>query len=1283
MIHEYIYHENRFLICEEECIVKKRRFINRVVSFLPIFSLIIPNTVQFTVSAEESEKYPYSVFGRNGITMSASSNLCMNGNMHTNKNADISYLNGNINGRITTGNDIEKRVKHVYSDQKIMETYFTENCDLHEEEYVYSDMNIHINNPIFCYNNITLDGNVSLNSNLGSLMNINVTGEVKNANTSVVYSKYGDITIENDSTANINGLIYVPLGTLTINSPNINLNGVIIADKIVINGSSININYKDDIAQFIGNTSEVYDFSGLEYLPEEWLGDTDEDELFDIYEKVIDTDPFDSDTDDDGLPDGYEVINLNTDPLEIDTDENGISDADEDFDSDNLSNLGEYNHGTEPFNPDTDEDGFMDGDEVYTYGTEPLNPDTDNDGLLDGEESYDGSIYTKYGIYFDPLNPDTNGNGILDGDEVFGQSKKQEVETHDEAITEISVYMDTNGNLERNLTIESMYNVDAMSTNVYALIGEPFNFETPTSFNSATITFKIDQTKLGDTLFDNLIILWYNEEEQIFEEMETVHDEANSTVSTTTTHFSQYMIVDSEKWYANWEASFNELRKMWSANTSYYKALNTILIVDCSWKMRYADEISYSIEVGYNGVTEENYSEIKRAIDSEYNADFYMEKYGRRKCNRAYICENIINNMSNGDHIALIMYGSGIQSNTGLTGSYYPLMSSVQNVNNDGGTMYLSDAVSTALSYVTDDVENTYRIVIVTSGSVNYGSSLSAFDNSNVSLNIVSLGGGSISSEIESIAQGTGGDVYYGYPSSSLTGASGSSVTIPPQFIGEDSDGDGIPDIVELYGLKPNGQPIESNPEVRDTDGDGLEDNEELHFSAAKMTYELDKSQYDGSVFVWSDPCLKDTDWDSYDDKTENELGSNPLIANFYIESEDFEFVVNCDYMSNSYQYYYDGPLSLMPAYVWLGNYVFSSNYDKVELYKTAIVNYIIRTLNSNKTIYESQEWIELEKSIYEQYNDTVGLAYNILGTYGTPDITKRDMELIKDFQSKMRENLSIINSYGSDSGLSEGSIERIRQANLEFEYLSSQVDAVSKKINLKNMSIKFINGSIKGLSKIMDYTDWAVSAIDTYSRYVSFKSGVYMMEDAIELLEIFSKTDNVYVKQAALELLDYANTEYEKSYYEWIQAIQSLEEDAIGTGINIAIARLPEYGPYASLFLIVSDWATNISDTAEQAEYTYANSDISFALSHEIRSAVLDGEKLKNGYSISKDYKGIAKRFNDLIVLRINAEEQYIAYSKSYPWYSEWANINNQKIAESNINKLKNIMDKYFYEGN
>ena len=97
------------------------------------------------------------IFGRNGITMSASSNLCMNGNVHTNKEADIYYLNGNINGKITSGADIEKRIKHVYADTNIRETYFTENCQLYEDGYVRDEMNIHINNPVFSYGNIELD----------------------------------------------------------------------------------------------------------------------------------------------------------------------------------------------------------------------------------------------------------------------------------------------------------------------------------------------------------------------------------------------------------------------------------------------------------------------------------------------------------------------------------------------------------------------------------------------------------------------------------------------------------------------------------------------------------------------------------------------------------------------------------------------------------------------------------------------------------------------------------------------------------------------------------------------------------------------------------------------------------------------------------------------------------------------------------------------------------------------------------------------------------------------
>ncbi|MHA1353006.1 MAG: hypothetical protein ACTSPP_09490 [Candidatus Heimdallarchaeaceae archaeon] len=64
-------------------------------------------------------------------------------------------------------------------------------------------------------------------------------------------------------------------------------------------------------------------------------------------------------------------------------------DANADLDNDNLSNIDEYNLGTFANNSDTDSDGMYDGYEVYT-GLDPLiddaNSDLDNDGLTNLEE---------------------------------------------------------------------------------------------------------------------------------------------------------------------------------------------------------------------------------------------------------------------------------------------------------------------------------------------------------------------------------------------------------------------------------------------------------------------------------------------------------------------------------------------------------------------------------------------------------------------------------------------------------------------------------------------------------------------------------------------------------------------------------------------------------------------------------------------------------------------------------------------------------------------------------
>jgi len=112
------------------------------------------------------------------------------------------------------------------------------------------------------------------------------------------------------------------------------------------------------------------------------LVDTDGDGLTDDVEALHGTDPFDDDTDDDGLLDGPgsgEDINAN-----------GVVDPGE----------------TDPTNPDTDGDGIQDGTEVGL--TQPEGQDTDMTFFI---PDADPETIT------DPTDADTDGDGISDGDE--------------------------------------------------------------------------------------------------------------------------------------------------------------------------------------------------------------------------------------------------------------------------------------------------------------------------------------------------------------------------------------------------------------------------------------------------------------------------------------------------------------------------------------------------------------------------------------------------------------------------------------------------------------------------------------------------------------------------------------------------------------------------------------------------------------------------------------------------------------------------------------------------
>lgn len=91
--------------------------------------------------------------------------------------------------------------------------------------------------------------------------------------------------------------------------------------------------------------------------------DSDGDGLLDKEEPTYGTDPYDPDTDKDGLTDGQEVKEFKTNPLD----------------------------------PDSDMDSLKDGAEVLTYKTNPLDRDTDHGGVADGHEVIEDNT--------NPLNP--------------------------------------------------------------------------------------------------------------------------------------------------------------------------------------------------------------------------------------------------------------------------------------------------------------------------------------------------------------------------------------------------------------------------------------------------------------------------------------------------------------------------------------------------------------------------------------------------------------------------------------------------------------------------------------------------------------------------------------------------------------------------------------------------------------------------------------------------------------------------------------------------------------
>jgi hypothetical protein len=183
-----------------------------------------------------------------------------------------------------------------------------------------------------------------------------------------------------------------------------------------------------------------------------------------FFNEIVETNPYNKDSDGDGLTDGLEMNN-DLYPLDWDTDNDLLIDGylgidfndvlgGEDKDNDGVVDSNEpliIDQETNPLKRDTDKDGVIDGFEFYymdDYWTPPLYSDTDgdliinlldidsdDDGLKDGEENWDFDKFLDAELevdnyyYYNESNPydsDCDNDGLWDGAETLGFNNSDE-----------------------------------------------------------------------------------------------------------------------------------------------------------------------------------------------------------------------------------------------------------------------------------------------------------------------------------------------------------------------------------------------------------------------------------------------------------------------------------------------------------------------------------------------------------------------------------------------------------------------------------------------------------------------------------------------------------------------------------------------------------------------------------------------------------------------------------------------------------------------------------------
>lgn len=311
----------------------------------------------------------------------------------------------------------------------------------------------------------------------------------------------------------------------------------------------------------------------------------------------------------------------------------------------------------------------------------------------------------------------------------------------------------------------------------------------------ATISFHYDPIKLVADGIDpqNLAIVWYDEGNDIVVLLDSQIDIDNSTVNVSTNHFSKYAVVDLTKWMASQTVQLPTIR---TDEVPYY---SVVLAMDCSGSMS-GTKMSKSIEAAQNLIDVLTDKDCISLLSFESSTQTILDQVqlvsidedGENVDNKAMIKEQIAGlHASGGTNIESVLQQS--------------MQSKSEDVQYQSFVILLSDGQSSVSNSVLDSLKANGQRVIA-----------------------VGIGSDVDQSLMQRIADATDGTYLYCENAEDLATA---FQVLQDAYIGstEDSDGDGLPDLVETTGMRDQyGEIWTTDPKNPDSDGDGISDGKEM-----------------------------------------------------------------------------------------------------------------------------------------------------------------------------------------------------------------------------------------------------------------------------------------------------------------------------------------------------------------------------------------------------------------------------------------------------------------------